>query len=98
MQPRLLPLDKLGAIERNGQVSFGVWLPWVSAQHDTRVSVKGIHESAQSLRDFPPQEFALAHEWREPYGDYWSVTVPLAGAPQQDPHSAWGPPGRSVSR
>lgn len=98
MQPRLLPLDQLGAIERNGQVRFGIWLPWVSAQDGNRVSVKLIHESDQFLRNIPPHQFALSHEWREPHGDYWSATVPLAGAQPQHPGSAWGQPGRYVYR
>jgi hypothetical protein len=31
MALNLLPLDQLGAIEIDGTVTFGLWLPWVSA-------------------------------------------------------------------
>jgi hypothetical protein len=30
MALNLLPLNQLGAIETNGAVTFGLWLPWVS--------------------------------------------------------------------
>jgi hypothetical protein len=29
MALNLLPLGTLGAIENNGAISFGLWLPWV---------------------------------------------------------------------
>ena len=31
MALNLLPLGALGAVESNGAVTFGVWLPWVSS-------------------------------------------------------------------
>jgi hypothetical protein len=31
MSMTLLPLGTLGAVENNGTVTFGIWLPWVSA-------------------------------------------------------------------
>jgi maltooligosyltrehalose trehalohydrolase len=94
----LLPLGTLGAIESNGIVAFGLWLPWVSAADGNAVSVKIIHEADQFLQDVPPIEFPLMHSVRPPYGDFWSVTVPIAGAPSPIPGSAWGSPGRYVYR
>ena len=46
----LLPLGDLGAIETNGTVTFGLWLPWVSAADGNRVTVKVIHEHDQFLQ------------------------------------------------
>ena len=52
--PTLLPLDALGAGETAGTVTFGLWLPWVSAADGNSVSVKIIHERDQFLQDIPP--------------------------------------------
>lgn len=79
MPLNLLPLGTLGAVETNGVVTFGIWLPWVSAADGNSVVVKIIHEHDQFLRSMPPREFALVHSMREPYGDFWSGTVPIAG-------------------
>src|SRR6266481_2850890 len=94
----LLPLGTLGAIESNGIVAFGLWLPWVSAADGNAVSVKIIHEADQFLQDVPPIEFPLTHSVRPPHGDFWSVTIPIAGTPSPIPGSAWGSPGRYVYR
>jgi maltooligosyltrehalose trehalohydrolase len=94
----LLPLGTLGAVASNGVVTFGLWLPWVSAADGNAVSVKIIHETDQFLQDVPPIEFPLTHSVRPPYGDFWSVTVPIAGTPSPIPGSAWGSPGRYVYR
>lgn len=97
MAMTLLPLSTLGAIESNGTVTFGIWLPWVSDSDGNAVNVKIIHERDQFLQTIPPKEFPLAHSIREPYGDFWSVTVPIASAPPT-PGSFWGSPGRYVYR
>ena len=76
MALNLLPLRELGAIETNGVVTFGLWLPWVSAADGNLVSVKIIHETDQFLQRVPPREFALTHSIRAPYGDFWSATAP----------------------
>src|ERR1700730_11300367 len=94
----LLPLGTLGAVESNGVVTFGLWLPWVSAADGNAVSVKIIHEADQFLQDVPPIEFPLTHSVQPPYGDFWSVTVPIAGTPSPILGSAWGSPGRYVYR
>jgi len=94
----LMPLGSLGAVESNGAVTFGLWMPWVSAADGNVVTVKIIHEADQFLQEMPAREFALAHSVRAPYGDFWSVTVPLAGTPPAVPGSAWGNPGRYVYR
>jgi maltooligosyltrehalose trehalohydrolase len=96
--PTLLPLGTLGAIETNGTVTFGLWLPWVSASDGNSISVKIIHEDDQFLQGVPPREFPLAHSVRAPYGDFWSGTVPIAGTPPAVANSAWGSPGRYVYR
>ena len=98
MAMTLLPMDTLGAIETNGTVTFGIWLPWVSDGDGNKVTVKVIHERDQFLQNIPPREFAMAHSVRPPYGDYWSVTVPIAGTPPVPPESAWGSPGRYLYR
>jgi len=98
MALNLLPLDTLVAVEANGVVTFGLWLPWVSAADGNAVTVKIIHEDDQFLQDVPPREFALTHSVRAPYGDFWSGTVPIAGAAPAVPGSAWGTPGRYVYR
>ncbi|MDX3968357.1 MAG: alpha-amylase family glycosyl hydrolase [Bradyrhizobium sp.] len=79
-------------------VAFGLWLPWVSAADGNVVTVKIIHEADQFLQAFPAREFQLTHSVRPPYGDFWSVTVPIAGTPPAVPGSAWGNPGRYVYR
>ena len=98
MPPTLLPLDVLGALETAGTVTFGLWLPWVSAADGNSVSVKIIHERDQFLQDIPVSEFAMSHSIRPPHGDFWSVTVPIAGTPPPKPGSTWGSPGRYVYR
>ena len=94
----LLPLGSLGAVESNGTVTFGIWLPWVSDADGNSVYVKVIHEHDQFLQDIPPREFLLAHSVRDPYGDFWSTTVPIAGTPPTVQGSAWGTPGRYLYR
>src|SRR5215510_11756414 len=98
MALNLLPLNQLGAIESNGTVTFGLWLPWVSASDGSRVSVKIIHEADQFLQGLPPREFPLVHSVRDPYGDFWSATVPIAATVPDTTDSAWGTPGRYVYR
>ena len=98
MALNLLPMGELGAIETNGTLTFGLWLPWVSAADGNRVAVKIIHETDQFLQNVPPREFPLSHTVRDPYGDFWSVTVPIAGTPPMVAGSAWGMPGRYVYR
>ena len=94
----LLPLGTLGAIENNGVVTFGLWLPWVSAGDGNVVSVKIIHEADQFLQRVAPREFPLTHSVRAPYGDFWSATIPIAGTPPEMAGSAWGTAGRYVYR
>src|SRR5688572_13940124 len=98
MAMTLLPLGTLGAIETNGNVQFGIWLPWVSPGDGNAVALKIIHERDQFLQNIPPREFPMAHSLRAPYGDYWSVTVPIVGTPPVPPQSAWGSPGRYLYR
>lgn len=98
MAVNLLPLGTLGAIETNGTVTFGLWLPWVSAADGNGVTVKLIHERDQFLQGIPPREFPMTHSVRAPYGDFWSATVPITGTPPAPPESAWGTAGRYVYR
>jgi 1,4-alpha-glucan branching enzyme len=97
MSASLLPLNQLGAVENNGAVSFGVWLPWVSASNGNQVSVKLIHEADRFLQAVPAHELALTHSERAPYGDFWSATVPIARADALT-GSAWGNPGTYLYR
>lgn len=94
----LIPTGELGATENNGTVTFGLWLPWVSANDGNAVTVKIIHEADQFLQNVPPSEFPLTHSVRQPYGDFWSATVPIAGTAPAVPGSAWGMAGRYVYR
>ena len=98
MAVSLLPLGTLGAIETSGTVTFSVWLPWVSDADSNAVTVKVIHERDQFLQNIPPREFPMVHSVRAPYGDFWSLTVPIAGTPPMATGSAWGSPGRYVYR
>src|SRR4051794_27046061 len=98
MALNLLPLSDLGAVETNGAVAFGLWLPWVSGTDGNRVSVKIIHEDDQFLQDIPAREIPLTHTVRAPYGDFWSGIVPIGGTNPALPGSAWGKPGRYVYR
>src|ERR1043165_7350662 len=98
MALNLLPMGELGAIETNGSLRFSLWLPWVSAAAGNAVAVKIIHETDQFLQDVAPREFPLSHSTRDPYGDFWSATVPIAGTAPPVPGSAWGTPGRYVYR
>ena len=93
MTATLLPMGQLGAIETNGTIAFGVWLPWVSTADGNQVSVKVIHERDQFLQDIPPRELPMTHTAQAPYGDFWSITVPIAGTPAAVAGSAWGQPG-----
>ena len=77
MPLNLLPMSALGAVESNGAVTFGLWLPWVSAGDGNALTVKIIHEADQFLEGVPAREFALTHSVRPPYGDFWSTTVPI---------------------
>src|SRR5574340_1788273 len=94
----LLPLHDLGAIENSGVVTFGLWLPWVSAADGNALIVKVIHERDQFLQNIPPREFPMTHSVREPYGDFWSATVPIAGTAPAVAGSAGGAAGRYVDR
>jgi 1,4-alpha-glucan branching enzyme len=94
----LLPLGDIGAVEHNGVVTFGLWLPWVSAGDGNRVSVKIIHERDQFLQNIPPREFPMTHSLRQPHGDFWSATVGISGTPPGVAGSAWGTPGRYMYR
>src|SRR5437762_2821305 len=100
MAMNLLPLGSLGSVEDNstGTVTFGIWLPWVSDSDGNSVHVKIIHEHDQFRQNIPPQEFPLTHNVRSPHGDFWSVTVPIAGTPPVTQDSAWGTPGRYLYR
>src|SRR5574337_1551283 len=98
MPSMLLPLGDLGAIEKNGTVTFGLWLPWVSAADGNAVTVKIIHEEDQFQQHIRPSEFPMTHTVRAPYGDFWSVTVPIDGTPPPTTGSAWGTNGRYLYR
>jgi maltooligosyltrehalose trehalohydrolase len=98
MAMNLLPLGSLGAVESNGTVTFGIWLPWISDSDGNSVNVKIIHDRDQFLQNIPPREFPLTHSVRTPHGDFWSATVPIAGTPPATPGSSWGTAGRYVYR
>jgi 1,4-alpha-glucan branching enzyme len=98
MPANLLPMGQLGAIESAGTVTFGVWLPWVSAADGNQVSVRIIHERDQFLQNVAARDVPMAHAVKPPHGDYWSAAVPIAGTAPAVPGSAWGQPGRYLYR
>lgn len=55
MTSMLLPLNDLGAIEHNGAITFGLWLPWVSAADGNAITVKVIHEHDQFQQRIEPR-------------------------------------------
>ena len=59
MALNLLPIGALGAVESNGAVTFGLWLPWVSAADGNAITIKIIHEDDQFLEGVPAREFKL---------------------------------------
>lgn len=94
-----LPLEKLGAREFSpGVVSFGLFMPWVSAVQGNRLWVKVIHEKDQFLQDIEPLLFELSHASDPEYGDYWSADVDIANTAKPHKSSAWGSKGRYVYR
>ena len=96
---KLLPLDRLGAREvADGQLHFGVLLPWVSAADGNRLWLKIIHEDDQFLQDVPPTRIELHHSVDPTYGDYWSASVDLGAVAGPGAGSHWGQPGRYVYR
>lgn len=95
----LLPLNTLGGRETgDGQLDFGVLLPWVSAADGNRLWLKIIHERDQFIEDVPPTRFELRHSVDPTYGDRWSTSVDLGSAPGPAARSHWGEPGRYVYR
>jgi len=98
MTATLIPVHTLGAVESNGTVTFGIWLPWLSSADGNTVTVKIIHERDQFLKGIPPREFPMSHSVRQPYGDFWSATIPIAGTQPATPGSAWGTTGRYLYR
>ena len=98
MAMNLLPLGSLGAVESNGTVTFGIWLPWVSAGDGNSVTVKIIHERDQFLQNIPPREFPLTHSVRASLRRF----LVGDGADRRDAAgnagSAWGTPGRYLYR
>ena len=96
---KLIPLSKLGARQISTDlVSFGMYLPWVSASHGNRLWVKVIHEKDQFLQDIKPVEFELNHLTDPVYGDYWSAEISIDSANKPHPKSAWGSPGKYLYR
>jgi hypothetical protein len=49
----------VGHDEVNGTVTFGLWLPWVSAADGNAVIVKVIHGHDQFLQGIAPREFSM---------------------------------------
>ncbi len=98
----LLPLDKLGARETAPQtLSFGIFLPGLTAAKKYQVAVKIIHEDEQFLQAIAPTPFPLAYSQDASfplYGDYWSCDIDLTTQPAVNRSPQWGKPGRYVYR
>lgn len=99
--PQLLPLNKLGPHEvAPGKMTFGMFLPWVSAADGYRVVLKILHEKDQFLQDIRSKEFPLTHSVDAEYGDFWSTPAPISIDPsgRTSFQSAWGTEGTYVYR
>lgn len=99
--PQLLPLSKLGPHEVSpGMVTFGIFLPWVSAADGYRVVLKILHENDQFLQEIRSKEFPLSHSIDSVYGNFWSTPGPISIDPSGRTHfqSAWGTKGTYIYR
>ena len=99
--PQLLPLNQLGPREVSpGMVTFGMFLPWVSAADGYRVTLKILHEKDQFLQGIRSKEFPLSQSYDPVYGIYWSTPKPIAIDPsgRTDFASAWGTNGTYIYR
>jgi maltooligosyltrehalose trehalohydrolase len=100
----LLPLNKIGALETApGVITFGLYLPNVTAGTGLSVSLKIIHEADQFVQTIQPFPFPLVitADPDFPNGDYWTATVDTSVVPPgavlpADAH--WGDPGKYVYR
>lgn len=96
---KLLPMNKLGAREtKPGKLSFGLFLPWVSAGHGYRLQVKIIHEKDQFLQNIQPMVFELEHSADQEYSDFWSTEIKISSHDAPCHGSAWGEDGKYVYR
>jgi maltooligosyltrehalose trehalohydrolase len=99
----LLPMTLLGAHEEPaGVLTFGLYLPNVTAASGVTLGLKIIHEADQFLQGIPPLQFTLANTPNPafPGGDYWTVTVDTTVPPPValPPSSKWGTKGTYVYR
>jgi len=95
----LLPMSILGPhASSSGKVSFGLYLPWVSAHDGNRLFIKIIHEKDQFIKSVIPQRFELNHSIDHVYGDYWSMELTIEPMERYVPQSHWGDEGRYVYR
>ena len=74
----LLPADQLGVHVDASWVRFGILLPEVSPAAGCSVEVRLIHSEDQFLQDIPFTGFALGHGQLAPWGDFWSLELPLS--------------------
>jgi maltooligosyltrehalose trehalohydrolase len=96
---KLLPMDKLGSHELNGnKIHFGMLLPWVSKQNGNRLFVKIINEEDQFIKNIDSNRFELAYSTLPVYGDYWSGEVSIDKSGRKSPLSKWGEKGRYIYR
>ncbi len=99
---KLLPLDKLGARTRETSpevIDFGIFLPWVFAEHGNRIFVKIIHEKDQFIQDVQPMKFEMNQSEDPDYGALWSAGVVIdPDSEDRHPGSHWGDDGRYVYR
>jgi len=81
-------------------MTFGMFLPWVSAADGYRVVLKILHEKDQFLQGIRSKEFPLTHSVDPEYGDFWSTPAPISIDPSGRTHfqSAWGTEGTYVYR
>ena len=73
----LLPADQLGVHIDATHINFGILLPDVSASSGCSVDVLIIHWADQFLQGVAASPFALAPGQLNPWGDIWTISLPL---------------------
>jgi maltooligosyltrehalose trehalohydrolase len=92
----MIDLNEVGArVVSPGEVTFGVYLPEITAAKDYLVVVRVIHELDQFTPEIPPRDFPLAFNPTHPLG-LWSATVDVTG--NAGGTGNFGSPGRYFYR
>jgi 1,4-alpha-glucan branching enzyme len=92
----MIDLTEVGAhVDATGNVTFGVYLPEITAAKGYAVIVRVIHEMDQFTPEIPPQDFLLQFDSTHELG-LWSATIPLPTLGGGEGH--FGAPGQYLYR